>query len=98
MCNLVDMQIMHGIYIMIDVQMLIVMYMLFIVCYDIRCACAMLWHILHNYKLKTSVVDDNTLNCNDQTHVNALVDFPDFVDACFERFWPCLDLSFVVSA
>ena len=36
-CNLVDVQMMCGIYIMIDAQMLIIMYMLFIVCYDICC-------------------------------------------------------------
>ena len=31
---------------MIDIQMLIVMYMIFIDCYDIRCACATLERIL----------------------------------------------------
>ena len=36
-CNLVNVQMMHGIYIYIsiDVQTLIIMYVLFIVCYDI---------------------------------------------------------------
>ena len=46
-CNLVDVQMMHGIYIMIDVQMLIITYILFMVCYDIHCTCTMLWCILH---------------------------------------------------
>ena len=31
---------------MVDVQMLIIMYLLFIVCYDIRCTCTMLQCIL----------------------------------------------------
>ena len=31
---------------MVDVHMLIITYMLFIDCYDIHCACAMLRHIL----------------------------------------------------
>ena len=52
-CNLVNVQTMHGIYIyiyiMIDIQMLIVTYMLFIVSYDIHCACAMLQCILQLY-------------------------------------------------
>ena len=36
-CNLVDVQTMCGIYITKDVQMLIVTYILFMVCYDICC-------------------------------------------------------------
>ena len=67
MCNLVDVQTMHriytmidiqinvqtmhGIYTMIDIQMLITKYMLIIVYHYICCACAMLQHILHNYIL-----------------------------------------------
>ena len=48
-CNLVDVQMADArdLYIMIDVQMLIVMYLLFIVYYDIRCACATQWRMLH---------------------------------------------------
>ena len=34
---------------MIDIQMLIVMYLIFMIYYDIRCTCAMLWHILHSH-------------------------------------------------
>ena len=49
MCNLVDVQMMRRIYIkMVDIQMLIITYMLFMVCYDIRCTCATLWRILHS--------------------------------------------------
>ena len=55
-CNLVDVQMMHGIYIMIDVQMLIIMYTLFIVCHYICCACATLQSILHSHLRVSNVL------------------------------------------
>ena len=44
--NLVNMQMMHRIYIMIDIQMLIITYTLLIICHYICCTCASLWCIL----------------------------------------------------
>ena len=59
-CNLVDMQMMHRIYIkMVDVQMLIIAYnLIFMNYYDICYACAMLWCILqgHSTKSRESVI------------------------------------------
>ena len=40
---------------MVDIQTLIVMYLLFIVRYDICCACTMLWCILQTCHLKSLV-------------------------------------------
>ena len=45
-CSLVNMQMMHGIYVTIDIQMLIIMYTLHIVCHYIPCSCTVLWHLL----------------------------------------------------
>ena len=33
---------------MINIQMLIIMYLIFMIYYDIHCACTTLWHILHS--------------------------------------------------
>ena len=51
-CNLVNLQMMHRMYIMIDVQTLIVMYMLIIIYHFICCTRATLQCILH--KLSSS--------------------------------------------